>query len=166
MFNPLQSAYPRLEKDQTIPAFSLPGADGMPHSPWDYKQREHLVLLFTRSATNSEERGFLRAFAHDFKAFREEECAILAITADPVITNLQAQETLQLPFPLLADPQGEVIARYTYWESETHALAPCIILASRYGALYAQWVAESEAKLPPITELLASLQYLNRLCTP
>lgn len=37
---------PLLEHDSIIPAFSLPGPDGMPHSPWDYKQRENLVLLF------------------------------------------------------------------------------------------------------------------------
>src|SRR5581483_3100790 len=30
---------PLLETGQIIPAFTLPGADGMPYSPWAYKQR-------------------------------------------------------------------------------------------------------------------------------
>jgi hypothetical protein len=34
---------PQLEKGQIIPAFTLPGTDGMPHGPWDDKQREHMV---------------------------------------------------------------------------------------------------------------------------
>src|SRR5690242_12282666 len=96
-----------LQTGEIIPAFQLPGADGMPHSPWNYKQREHLVLLFTR-ATN-EARDLLRIFAQHYSDFREEVCAILAITADPVIANLEAQEALHLPFPLLSDPQGTTI---------------------------------------------------------
>jgi peroxiredoxin len=155
-----------LEKGQIVPAFSLPGADGMPHSPWDYKQREHLLLLFTRGSGTSEGRGVLRAFAHQYSDFREESCAILAVTADTVIVNLETQEKLRLPFALLANPQGDVIAKYTHWEAETRMLTPSIVLADRYGVVYMQGSSQEEAQLPPIAELLASLQYLNSICTP
>jgi len=155
-----------LTRGQIIPAFTLPGTDNMPHSPWDYKQREHLILLFTSSITTSEGRGLLRAFSQAYKIFREEQCALLAITADPVISNLHAQETLRLPFPLLSDVQGRVIARYTQWDGTAQMLTPGIFLADRYNALYEQWTAGQEADLPPISELVATLQYLNRLCTP
>jgi peroxiredoxin len=158
------TSYPVLETGQIIPAFSLPGPDGMPHSPWDYKQREHLILLFVQSAQEGQD--LLHTFARHYTEFRAEVCAILAITAEPVIKNLQAQEELRLPFPLLSDPQGNVIARYTYWNSTTHKLHPCIVLADRYGALYQQETAAHEAELPAITEWLESLQYLNKLCTP
>ncbi len=157
---------PLLEKDQIIPAFSLPGADGMPHSPWDYKQRENLVLLLTQSATTNEGRGLLRTFAQHFQDFREEDCAILAITADTVIINLEVQETLHLPFPLLADPKGGVISRYTQWDSTQGMLMPSVVLANRYNALYQHWLAERERDLPPVMELLEALRYLNSLCTP
>lgn len=155
-----------LIRGQIIPAFTLPATDSTTHGPWDYKQREHLILLFTSSTTTSDGRGILRTFAREYRTFREERCGLLAITADPVIANLQAQEMLHLPFPLLSDPQGRVIARYTHWDSTTHKLTPGIFLADRYSALYEQWTAEHEADLPPITELVAILQYLNRLCTP
>ena len=157
---------PLLPRDSIIPAFSLPGADGMPHSPWDYKQRENLILLFPHSVTTGEGRGLLRTFAHYFQGFREESCAILAITADTVILNLEAQQVLHLPFPLLADPKGGVITRYTTWESTQRIVEPCIVLANRYNAVYQQWVAERESDLPSIEELLESLRYLNSLCTP
>ena len=147
-------ASPQLEKGQIIPAFTLPGTDGMPHGPWDYKQREHLVVLFTRSLTESE---LLRTFAAHYTAFREEYCAILGITAETVIANLQVQEQLHLPFPLLADPPGRIIQRYTAWEATSHTVKPCIILADRYNALYEQWSADSEADLPPVKELLETL---------
>ncbi|GAC1422281.1 MAG: hypothetical protein PVS3B3_07340 [Ktedonobacteraceae bacterium] len=157
---------PLLEYDQIMPAFRLPGADGMPHSPWDYKQRENLILLFLQSTTTSEGRGLLRTFAQHFQDFRGEDCAILAITADTVIGNLEIQEALRLPFPLLADPKGEVIARYTAWDPTQRNLMPCIVLANRYNAVDQQWLAEHESDLPSIDKLLESLRYLNSLCTP
>jgi peroxiredoxin len=161
-----QKYYPTLERGQIIPPFTLPGTDSMPHSPWDYKQREHLILLFTQSAMKSEGRGLLCEFARTYRDFREEQCAILAITADPVIVNLQALENLQLPFPLLADAHGTVIQRYTRWENTQKVLAPALFLADRYGELYDFWITRHEAELPPLPELLATLRYLNSLCTP
>ncbi len=156
---------PSLETGQIIPTFTLPGADGMPHSLWDYKQRENLVLLFTHSPTTTEARGLLRTFAQHYVDLREELCAILAITAATVIDNLRAQEELHLPFALLADPKGEVFSRYTRWDDTTGTFNPSIVLADRYGALYQQWTAEGEANLPPVEELLESLRYLNKECT-
>ncbi|HEY3993353.1 MAG TPA: redoxin domain-containing protein [Ktedonobacteraceae bacterium] len=157
---------PFLRTGEVIPAFSLPGADGMPHSPWDYKQREHLVLILLNSATTSEARGILQEFKQRYRSLREEECAVLVLTTDTVVAHLRTQEELQLPFALLADPQGEVIARYTVWDSAARVALPSIVLANRYGALYAQWIAEQEAELPSIDVLLGDLQYLNKLCTP
>ncbi len=157
---------PLIEPGQIIPTFTLPGADGMPYSPWDYKQRQHLTLLFTRSTSSSETRGLLRAFAKEYSVFREEQCSILAVSHDTVIANLHTQEELHLPYPLLADPKGEVISRYTRWDASARTASPSIVLADRYNSLYQQWVVESEADLPPIEELLESLKYLNKLCTP
>ena len=145
----------------------------MPYSPWDYKQREHLLLLFTCSSTTSESRGLLRAFAQQYANFREEECAILAISPDTVIVNLGTQEELHVPFALLADPKREVIGRYVEYtegglqlKTNQDSFLVSIVLVDRYGSLYQQWLAESEANLPSIEELLESLRYLNKLCTP
>jgi peroxiredoxin len=162
----LEQHLPFLRTGEVIPAFSLPGADGMPHSPWDYKQREHLILLLLTSATPTEARGLLREFKRRYRELRGEECAVLALTADPVVTHLQTQEELALPFALLADPQGKVLARYTFWDNAVRSALPSIVLANRYGALYAQWIAEHEAELPSIDMLLDDLQYMNKLCTP
>jgi peroxiredoxin len=156
---------PVLQHGQILPAFSLPGADGMPHGPWDYKQREHLLLIFMQSAHAIEGRGLLRVFAQHYKEFREEDCALLVITAESVIANKEAQDALHLPFALLADPTGTVIARYTDWDATSATLKPCIVLADRYGAVYQQWIAAKEAELPPVDELLEVLRYLNRLCS-
>ncbi|GHO84166.1 redoxin domain-containing protein [Dictyobacter formicarum] len=166
MSNTEQLRGPVLETGQIIPAFTLPGADGMPHSPWDYKQHDHLVLLFVPAGATSEVRALLRTYAQHYAGFREEQCALLAITPDSVFNNLQIQEELHLPFSLLSDTQGKVIARYTHWDADTHTLSPCIVLADRYSALYQRWIASSITELPSIQDLIDNLQYLNKLCTP
>jgi len=155
-----------LEKDQIIPAFILPGTDGMPHSPWDYKQRENLIILIVSSVKTNEGRTLLRTFAEYFQTLRENMCAVLALSPDTVIANLEAQETLHLPFPLLADPAGGVISYYTSWDTVQRTLTPSIIITNLYNALYQQWMLEREGEAPPISELVDALHYLNNLCTP
>lgn len=151
---------PLLETGQTIPDFTLPGADGMPHSPWDYNQLQHLLLLFTRSSSSSETRGLLLAFAQHYSAFREKECSILAISPNTVVVNLHTQEELHLPFPLLADPKGEVISRYTQWDATTGTLKPSIVLADRYTVMITMLkVSSSGITEPgePVEKIIAHL---------
>jgi len=156
---------PSLERGQIIPAFSLPGTDGMPHSPWDYKQREHLLLIFCYGTTQKGH-NLLQGFAQHYRELREERCALLAITAAPVMTNLQTSEELRLPFPLLADVNRQTIQHYTYYDVHSTQFKPCIVLADRYNALYERWIEHDETDLPESTDILASLQYMNNLCTP
>src|SRR5690242_18433216 len=101
---------PMLETGQLIPTFTLPGTDGMPHSPWDYKQREHLILLFLNITSSSATRDVVRTFAKSYSTLREEQCSVLAISPDTVLENLHSQDELHLPYPLLADPRGEVLS--------------------------------------------------------
>lgn len=157
---------PFLELGQIIPAFTLPGADGMLHSPLDYKQRQNLILLFQHRSSSIETRGLLRTFAKAYSAIREEECSILAISPDTVLANLLTQDELHLPYPLLADPKGEVFSQYTLRDATADSQNPGIVLADRYNALYKYWVVKSEVDLPPIEELLDSLKNLNKLCAP
>ncbi len=160
-----KSSCPYLERGQIIPAFSLPGTDGMPHSPWDYKQREHLLLIFCHSTTQKGQ-DLLQTFAQHYRALREERCALLAITTNPVITNIQTCEELHLPFPLLADVDRHAIQRYTCYDAYSTQFTPCIVLADRYNALYRRWIELDETDLPTSADILAALQYLNNLCTP
>ena len=48
-----------IETGEMIPAFTLPGSDGMPYSPGMYQQQEHLLLLILLTTSSSEARGLL-----------------------------------------------------------------------------------------------------------
>lgn len=166
MSNTDQPHCPILERGQIIPTFTLPGTDGMPHSPWDYKQREHLLLLFINTTTTSEAHDLLRSYAQQYAEFREEQCSLLVISSDTVLSNLQTQEELRLPFALVSDALGNTIKRYTQWAQATHTFLPAVVLADRYNALYEQKIAASTTELPAIQETLESLGYLNHICAP
>nr|BBH95228.1 hypothetical protein KTA_34270 [Thermogemmatispora argillosa] len=163
---PTQAAQAKLEAREMLPAFALPDAYGVLRGPQDYKQRHHLLLLLVRSVELPATRAFLRQFAEAEPALREEQCRLLAISPNQIAQNAEAQVGLRLPFPLLADPEGRVIARLTQWDAAQHTLHPSLLLADRYGELYQQWVGLHEQELPPFSELLACLRYLNCLCCP
>ncbi len=149
-----------------LPAFALPDPHGVLRGPHNYKQRNHLLLLIVRSVELPATRAFLRQFAEVEPTLREEQCSLLAISPNQMAQNAEAQASLGLPFPLLADPEGRVIARLTQWDAGPRVLHPSLLLADRYGELYQQWVGTYEQELPPFSELLACLRYLNRLCCP
>jgi peroxiredoxin len=157
---------PFLPLREVVPAFVLPGPDGMPHGPWDYKQRENLALLFLSSATTDEARTLLSEWKQQYRTLRVEGCAVLVVTADPVIVHTQVQEELQLPFPLLADPRYSVLERYTRRDEASGVFLPSVALTNRFGVLQAQWIAEYAAMLPGMQVLLEELRYLNNLCNP
>ncbi|MBX5457602.1 MAG: redoxin domain-containing protein [Thermogemmatispora sp.] len=163
---PALAAQAKLGAREMLPSFALPDPAGVLRGPHDYKQRNHLLLLIVRSVELPSTRIFLQQFAEAEPVLREEQCSLLAISPDHLVRNAEAQASLRLPFPLLADPTGEVIARLTQWEATQRALNPSLLLADRYGELYQQWVSADEQALPPLSELLSCLRYLNRLCCP
>ncbi|WP_069803647.1 peroxiredoxin family protein [Thermogemmatispora onikobensis] len=163
---PALAAKVKLGAREMLPSFALPDPAGVLRGPHDYKQRDHLLLLIVRSVELPGTRAFLKQFTEAEPALREEQCSLLAISPDHRARNAEVQASLRLPFPLLADPEGHVIARLTQWEAPRRALNPSLLLADRYGELYQQWVSADEHALPPLSELLSCLRYLNRLCCP
>ena len=43
-----------IETGEMIPAFTLPGSDGMPYSPGMYQQQEHLYLLIILTTSSGQ----------------------------------------------------------------------------------------------------------------
>ena len=57
-------------------------------------------------------------------------------------------EKLILPFPLLADPEGEVIRRYGVWDEEGKIARPAIFVLDRDGIVRYAYVGEDFADRP------------------
>jgi peroxiredoxin len=159
-----QSASQLIDAGEMLPLFSAPAAGGRMVHLWEYKQRQQLVLLLLHGPDCPACRELLAAFAARYTDFREQATEVLALLP----ATLEAVETLQgqlrLPFPLLADAVGAIFERLGAWESARRAARPALLVADRYGALYARYAADEAGDLPSPDVVLKDLEYIALQC--
>jgi peroxiredoxin len=146
-----------------MPTFTLPAAAGGEVNTWRYKQRQSLVLLFYRG-DRPEAAAYLRALAERYAALRDEDAEVLAIAPEPVDRLRDRQRAWRVPFPLLADPGGIVIPRFTRWDATRRELQPALYIADRFGAVYARFTADDEGGLPAPEDIRAELAFIAIQC--
>ena len=59
----------------------------------------------------------------------------MGISVDPPAHNMAMVEKLDLPFPLLSDPRGEVIRSLGLWNDEEGVSEPAIVVLDRAGTI-------------------------------
>ncbi len=153
-----------IDAGEMLPQFRLPAAGGGVVQLWDYKQRKRLILLALHAPECPDCRQLLKAFAANYAAFREEEAEVLALFPASLEAVEQLQQELHLPFPLLADEQGEVQRRLASWDEGGGPPLPTLIVADRFGALYARYTARTADKLPSPDLALRDLEYIAIQC--
>lgn len=103
-----------LKVGDPAPDFVLKDENGHKHSLSAY-QGQPVVLFFypkddtpgcTTEACN---------FRDDYSAYEDIEVAILGVSADDEASHLAFKEKFNLPFPLLADVDKEVVYLYGVW---------------------------------------------------
>jgi peroxiredoxin len=77
-------------------------------------------------------------------------------------TELSAR--LGLPYPLLSDPEGRAIERYTYWGEEGDEPLPSLFVIDRYGTLHYQCITQEVTELPEGEEILSWLNFIQSQC--
>lgn len=159
-----QPLAPKVAVGQVVPLFTLPDTTGHPVDVWSFKGRRNLVLFFFHGSNCAGCRDVLTAFASDYQSYKDLDAEVLAITRDPVAIARALAEGLRLPFPVLCDTNGEVTQRYLpFLPSIAQPLAG-LIIADRYGAVYDESLAGSDAELPDQNEILQWLQFINIQC--
>ena len=103
----------------SAPDFDLPSSSGEYVSLRQFKGRRNVVLYFypmddTPGCTK--EACFFRDMT---PAFEAEDAVILGVSADSVASHQDFARKFTLPFPLLADEDGEVARRYGSWREAT-----------------------------------------------
>lgn len=108
----------RLEVGQRAPAFTLPDAEGNPVSLADFAGRRVIVYFYPAAGTP----GCTKQ-ACDFRDRADElgarGYAIVGISPDPPAKLRRFRESESLGFPLLSDPEREVIQAYRAWGEKT-----------------------------------------------
>lgn len=145
-----------LELRSLVPSFSLLSTKGEKIDLWNYKQRSNLLLYF--SDVSFERNGKLIKFVQNYPRFKELNCELVAVLSGDEGLAMELVVSEKIPFPVCADPGGEVSLKYT--DPSSHA----IIIIDRYGALYSQFHKVHVRDLPSIETLLSEIEYIEVQC--
>jgi peroxiredoxin len=96
------------------PAFSLPATGGKTVALADYKGKTVVLAFFPKAFTGGCTKE-MSAFRDRHPEFAGEGVQILGISADDLETQGKFAESLKVPFPLVADPEGVAVKAYGVW---------------------------------------------------
>lgn len=129
--------------------FSAPMPDGTMLRTRDYYMRRNLAIVFTHGPDCDACRDYLRRLGKQQAAVHAEVGEVIAvIPADPASVEALRHE-LDLPFPVVADTDGALHARYGLLADDNQPLA-AIFVTDRYGTIYQASIAgEAHEMLDP-----------------
>jgi peroxiredoxin len=149
-----------LRRGQVVPTFTLPDTTGTPVRRTAYRDKKNLALAFLPDAKDDGARAYLRALAQSYEALRAETGEVLAILRGDQAAIADARRELALPFPLLHDADSAVTARFLPPTARAG-----VFVTDRYGELYFAAPSASTAALPPVAEIEAWLEAIDRQCS-
>ena len=88
--------------NQLAPGFSLESTDDQTISPWDYKGKKGLVMLFF-DPRDSRDLAVLSEIRRRYREITDASAEVLAIASGPKVELMECAEGMDLPFPLLSD---------------------------------------------------------------
>ena len=148
---------PRLELGHPAPNFTLPAITGGGITRSAYRARKHLAVLFL-PFVDLPTREYLEELRARYAEIREAGSEILAVVTDPGASADGLRAALELPFPILLDPDGNAARRFL----PDGAVGGLFIL-DRYAKLRAQWTLTAPP-LPPAQEIIDWLAALDTMC--
>ena len=93
------------------PDFTLPDQYGKMHSLADYRGQKVILYFYPKDMTSGCSKQAC-GFAERYPLFLEKETMILGVSRDTVASHQKFAEKYGLPFPLLADPEMNVLRAY------------------------------------------------------
>ena len=106
-----------LQPGTIAPDFTLPDQNGNPVSLSDYRGSKVILYFYPKDMTagcTAQARGFGERYPH----FTEKGAVILGVSKDSVASHKKFEQKYGLPFPLLADPELNVIQAYDVWQEK------------------------------------------------
>lgn len=103
-----------LQVGDNAPDFSVQDQDGKTHQLKDYKGKKLVVFFYPKASTPgcTAEACNLR---DNWETFQKEGYEILGVSADTPKRQQNFKNKHELPFPLLADEEKEVINAFEVW---------------------------------------------------
>ena len=106
-----------LEVGTKAPDFTLPDQNGESRSLSDYLGRKVILYFYPKDMTAGCTKQAC-GFAELYPQFREKDAVILGVSKDTAASHKKFEAKYGLPFPLLADPELNVIRAYDVWKEK------------------------------------------------
>lgn len=156
-----------LQAGDMVPYFGLPdarSATGDEVTPWRYKGRRQMVLLFLHNGGCGSCDSLIADFAGHNDEYRAEEAEVLAVVPLPLAEARQLADRLSPPFPVLADEDCAVHSRFGA-KTASGECGGAVYVTDRFGEVQMSWLAaEGHRGLPGHEEILSYLRFTNLEC--
>ena len=102
------------EAGQKAPEFTAASQDGDEISLTDYRGRKVVLYFYPKDDTPgcTKQACNLR---DEYSTLLEKGIAVIGVSADDVDSHARFADKYELPFPLLADPEHEILEKYGVW---------------------------------------------------
>ena len=150
-----------LDVGQKITYFELPDQQDYPWSLSGQLEMGPVVLVFYRGDWCPYCNGQLASYARRFEEFEERGAQIAGISVDPPPNNAGMVGKLQLPFPLLSDPEGELARMCGLWDEEDGVAVPSVVVVDQSGEVRYLYAGRDFADRPEDEGIFATLDELD-----
>ena len=121
-----------LEIGTKAPAFTLPDQNGKAHSLSDYAGKKVILYFYPKDNTPGCTKQAC-GFADRYPQFLEKGAVVLGVSKDSVSSHKNFEQKYALPFPLLSDPEKEVIQAYDVWkEKKNYGKVSLVVVRTTY----------------------------------
>lgn len=144
-----------------IADFELPDQQGYPWCLSGQLEEGPTVLVFYRGDWCPYCNGQLASYARNAEQFERRGVQLAGISVDPPENSARMVGKLQLPFPLLSDPRGELIRRYGLWDEEDGVAIPSVIVVDRSRVVRYFYTGSDFADRPDNEEVFGALKRLD-----
>jgi hypothetical protein len=164
--------------DNFMPDFTLPSVDEQMvqtldyHSPAHDHDRRSLILLFLGecSSDNSADyshkttSGLLLDLARHYTQIVGASAEVLAVVRGTLRGAAQIKQDSRLPFPVLADEDGQVHRNYGATTADGRSACEAVYVAGRFGKIYLSSRASDGPPLPTVRVILGSMYFIESRC--
>lgn len=105
---------------ESAPAFSLPDQNGNIHTLEQYKGKKVILYFYPKDNTAGCTKQAC-GFSERYPQIMEQGAVVIGVNKDSVASHKKFEEKYGLAFPLLSDPELEVIQAYDVWHEKKMA---------------------------------------------
>jgi len=147
-----------LDVGQKVTYFELPDQQDYPWSLSGQLEMGPVMLVFYRGDWSPYCNGQLATYAREIEEFETRGVQVAGISVDPPSNNAGMVGKLQLPFPLLSDPEGELARHFGLWDADEGLAVPSVIVVDQSGEVRYLYKGSDFADRPTDDEVFAALK--------